>query len=54
MMFGAEFCYFSQVLGKLWMRLSHNPGLLCSPRLHVCNQKYGKNCNIVKFYYILK
>ncbi len=28
--------------------------LLCSPRLHLFDQKYSKNSNIVKYYYHLK
>uniref|UniRef100_A0A673FUK4 Uncharacterized protein n=1 Tax=Sinocyclocheilus rhinocerous TaxID=307959 RepID=A0A673FUK4_9TELE len=27
---------------------------LCSPRLHLFDQKYSKGCNIVKYYYNLK
>ncbi len=28
--------------------------LLCSPKLHLFDQKYNKNSNIVKYYYNLK
>ncbi len=27
---------------------------LCSPRLHLFDQKYSKNSNIVEYYYYLK
>jgi len=28
--------------------------LFCSPRLHLFDKKYSKNCNIVKYFYNLK
>ncbi len=28
--------------------------LFCSPRLHIVDQKYSKNSNIMKYYYNLK
>ncbi len=38
------------VFGKIWCFLS----LLCSPRLHLFDQKYSKNSNIAKYNYNLK
>ncbi len=49
MVFKKVYVYILEVR-KILMFLS----LLCSPRLHLFDQKYSKNSNIVKNYYNLK
>ncbi len=34
--------------------MQHYESVLCSSSLHLLDQKYRKNCNIVKYYYNLK
>ncbi len=40
-------------LGKIFLNVPQT-SILCSPMLHIFDQKYSKNSNIVKYYYNVK
>ncbi len=35
----------------LSLKMLFKEGILCSPRLHLFDEKYNQNSNIVKYYY---